>query len=510
MKPQPLNFLLITSDQQRWDCLGKLNPLVPTPNLDRLADDGLLFTDAYCPSATCTPSRASLLTSQLPSRHGAYNIGTTLDPAARGISHWFGEHGYDTALIGKAHFQPCHNLPSSLESEPRVFDWEYFRNWTGPYYGFQHAELCIGHTTEKKAGGMHFGLWLRDQGVDLAKYFNYGQFDPFFGHGRWELPEAFHNSKWIADRSIDYIRRRTEAGRPFLLWASFQDPHAPCWVPAPWDTRVNPDAIPLPRVFPRDAEGKPPFYAPCKGDGGYLDPDYDADRSTSWNHTFGIPHSVFDVFTEPRTVRHVTALYYGMIALMDHHIGRMIDHLQRTGIYDRTVIVFASDHGDYLGHHRLWNKGLHAYDDIQKVPFIARVPGCRGRGRTSTALQNLMDIAPTFGSLAGLPPNRAFEGVDQTRVWTGEADAAQDWTLCEYRPNDMDFMQRTLVTDEYKLVVYMKKEYGELYHRRSDPNQQNNLWDKPEAQTIKGRLLLKLASADMERERTRQPRVAGA
>jgi uncharacterized sulfatase len=370
--------------------------------------------------------------------------------------------------------------------------------------------LCIGHTTEKKAGGMHFGLWLKERGVPLEKYFNYGQFDPFFGHGRWELPEEFHNSKWIADRSIAYIDRKTQEGAPFLLWASFQDPHAPFWAPAPWDSLVDPKDIPLPKVFENDARGKPAFYAPSAGAGVNVAPAYDNDKTTAWNHKFGIPHGWFDVFAEPETIRYVTALYYGMIALVDHHIGRVIDHLKATGLYDRTVIVFTSDHGDYLGHHRLWNKGLQAYDDIQKVPFIVRVPGCRRRGRQSPALQNLLDIAPTFGSLAGFAPNRSFEGVNQAQVWQGRRDAVQDWTLCEYRPNDMDYMQRTFVTNDYKLVVYMKKDYGELYDRKRDPDQQDNLWDKPEARDIKTRLLLKLVSADMERERTFQPRVSGA
>ncbi|MBL4869281.1 MAG: sulfatase-like hydrolase/transferase [Pseudomonadales bacterium] len=510
MSKKPLNFIIITSDQQRWDCLGKLNSLVPTPNLDKLADDGILFTDAYCPSPTCTPSRASLLTSQLPSRHGAYNIGTSLDIDTKGIAHQFNENGYATSLIGKAHFQQCHGCPDSLESEPKVHNWDFFQNWNGPYYGFEHVELCIGHTNEKKSGGMHFGLWLKEQGIDLEKYFNYGQFDAFFGHGKWDLPEEFHNSKWIADKSIEFIDKQIEADKSFLLWSSFQDPHAPCWVSSPWDTIVNPDDIPLPKQFPDDAKNKPPFYAPLDSEekNGY--PAYDKDETTKWNHNFGIPHSWFNVFKEPEEIKKITALYYGMIALMDHHIGRMIDALKEKGIYDNTVIVFTSDHGDYLGHHNLWNKGLHAYDDIQKVPFIAKVPGNKTKGKQSTTLQNLMDIAPTFSSLANFDINRNYEGVDQSTVWSGENKKVQDWTMCEFRPNEMDYLQRTFITDEYKLVVYMKKEYGELYDRIEDPDQQNNLWDQSDFQILKGKLLLRMASADMERERHYQPRTSGA
>ena len=505
-----MNFIIITSDQQRWDCIGKLNPLVPTPNLDQLADDGMLFTDAYCPSATCTPSRSSLLTSQLPSRHGAYNIGTVLDENIKGISHYFNNRNYNTALIGKAHFQPCHNYPESIESEPKVFDFDYFKSWNGPYFGFQHTELCIGHTNEKKAGGMHYGLWLKEQGVDLKEYFNYGQFDAFFGHGKWDLPEKFHNSTWIADRSINYIDKQIESDSNFLLWASFQDPHAPCWVPEPWDTLVNPDDIPLPEVFKDDAKNKPEFYAAEKPGEVNSYPNYNGDKTTEWNHKFDIPHSWFNVFKDEKDIKEITALYYGMIALMDHHIGRIIDHLKANDLYDNTAIIFTSDHGDYLGHHELWNKGLHAYDDIQKIPFIARVPGNKKNGSKSSALQNLMDIAPSFTALAGMDANRDFEGVDQSSVWMGEKESVQDWTLCEYRPNEMDYMQRTFVTNDYKLVVYMKKDYGELYDRKKDPNQQNNLWNNGDFAEVKSKLLLKMVSADMERERVYQKRESGA
>ncbi len=515
MSKDKLNFIIITSDQQRLDALGKLNKLCPTPNLDKLADDGILFTDAYCPSPTCTPSRASLLTGQLPSRHGAYTIGTALDENAKGISHHFNDNGYNTALIGKAHFKQCHLLKynsdiESIESEPQVHEWERFKNWNGPYYGFKHVELVIGHTNEKKSGGMHYGLWLKEQGIDLEKYFNYGQFDSFFGHGKWDLPEEVHPSKWTADKSIEYIDKQIENEDNFMLWTSFQDPHAPMWVPSPWDTLVNPKDIPLPPEYPGDTDNKPPWYkAKNPGERNGI-PDYDADTTTQWKHQPGIPHTMFDVFKDPEEIKKVTALYYGMTALMDHHIGRMIDHLKEKNLYDNTVIVFTSDHGDYLGHHGMWNKGLHTYDDIQKVPFIVRVPGNKKSGAQSKALQNLMDIAPTFSKLAGIPENRQYEGVDQSKVWMGQKEKATDWTLCEDRPTDIDFVQRTFITDDYKLVVYMKKEYGELYDRKKDPHQCNNLWDNSEYKDLKSELMLKMISAEMERERSYQPRPCGA
>ncbi len=163
-----MNILLITSDQQRWDCLGRQNPEIRTPNLDRLADRGILFDRAYTVNPVCTPTRCSILTSEYPSRHGCFHVGTSL-PENYGptVADRFSDAGYATSLIGKAHFQACKD-PASLESAPKVHDLDHFDDWFGPYFGFDHAELVIGHTSEPHASGMHYGAWLRNKGVDTT------------------------------------------------------------------------------------------------------------------------------------------------------------------------------------------------------------------------------------------------------------------------------------------------------------------------------------------------------
>ena len=154
------NILLIVSDQQRADLLGCCGDIpVKTPVLDRMAQQGTLFTRAYTPCPLCTPARASLLSGQYPSRHGAWSIGVDTPEAALSLPKLLSEQGYGTALIGKSHFRSC-MAPGSLEALPASQNWEHYSLWEGPWHGFEKAKICIGHGPEAHAYAMHYGLFL--------------------------------------------------------------------------------------------------------------------------------------------------------------------------------------------------------------------------------------------------------------------------------------------------------------------------------------------------------------
>lgn len=144
------NVLLITSDQQHWNTIGAFFPEIKTPNLDRLALEGTTFGRAYCPNPTCTPSRASIITGQYPSQHGAWSLGTKLLEDRHCVGEDFKQAGYRTSLIGKAHFQPVQGTEEypSMESIPVLQDFDRWRSFHGPYYGFEHVELTRNHTNE--------------------------------------------------------------------------------------------------------------------------------------------------------------------------------------------------------------------------------------------------------------------------------------------------------------------------------------------------------------------------
>ena len=142
MSVRKTNVLLITSDQQHWNTLGQYNPEIQTPHLDRLAESGTTFSRAYCPNPTCTPTRASIITGQYPSQHGAYSLGTKLLESRHTVGEDFLQAGYRTSLIGKAHFQPLRESEefSSLESYPILQDLDFWSEFDETFYGFEHIE----------------------------------------------------------------------------------------------------------------------------------------------------------------------------------------------------------------------------------------------------------------------------------------------------------------------------------------------------------------------------------
>jgi uncharacterized sulfatase len=499
-----MNVLLITSDQHRWDAIGCNNERLKTPALDRLASEGIVYGRAYTTNPVCTPARVSMLTGHYPSRHGCYTIGTKLPPDYHTVPEAMSAAGCFTALIGKAHFQPCTDAPlgptGSFEAPPHIFDFDFFRDWSGPYYGFQHAELAIAHSNERNAGSMHYGLWLKEQGVDLEDYFGTGQYTDW---GAWGLPEEYHNSRWTADRTIAALERAEDADKPFFIWSSFQDPHNPCVVPQPWAEMYDPDDMPDHRYREGEFDDRPPFYRPIYENRDKLG-DPDLDEFKPWYCFRGID------FMDERNTRELIAAYYGMVSLMDHHIGRILDHLQDAGLLDDTLIIYTTDHGDYLGNHGLWWKGLPAYEDAQRIPFIVRHPNCETPGRRSKAYQSLVDIGQSALSALDLPAYHGLQGVDQTEAWRHADEAARDWALCEYRPTEGPFMQKTFLHDGWKLVLYQDRDYGELYNLETDPDQYRNLWNDPAHKATRADLIHRFTSAEMEKDGVLRPRVAWA
>jgi uncharacterized sulfatase len=486
------NVLFLLADQMRYDCLGTLNPAIRTPHLDRLAGEGLTLTRAYAPTPVCLPCRASLATGQYPASHGAMHNHTTLrrdHPSL--VAESFNRGGYYTHMIGKSHLSSCHD-PCSLEAPPHIHNLDYFRRWHGPWYGFRRADLCIGHTTERHACGMHYGAWLRDQGVDLDRYFGHTAYEAY---GAWDLPGQFHNSKWVADTAIAAIRHGAEHEQPFYLWVNFQDPHNPCMVPEPWAGLYADADIPVPGYKPGEPEcfaHKPPFYREIiEQPGPYAGRPADPDMKDMGN--------VSHLDWTPEQTRANAACYYGMVSLMDHHIGRILDALDACGAAEDTLVVFSSDHGELLGDHGFWYKSLVAYEESMRVPLLARLPGRIPAGAVSPALHSLVDLPATFLDYAGLPRPYAFEGVNQRRAWESPGTALRDAVVVEERPADTAWNQRLLVTDTHKLVFYAHRPYGELYDMQADPHQVRNLWDAPSAAALKHELIARLLSMEMNR-----------
>ena len=495
---KPLNILFLCTDQQRFDALGVVNPAIKTPNLDRLAQTGLHLPQAYSPTPVCLPCRASLVTGQFPSTHRATcNSSYLPEDYPFQVATPLRQAGYRTHFIGKSHLSNCHD-PKSKESAPQIHDREYYRQWHGPWYGFEHATLNIGHSTESHACGMHYGVWLEDQGIDTDRYFGNTEYTDY---GAWDLPGEFHNSRWVADQTIDSMTRSQKEGKPFYIWSNFQDPHNPCMVPEPWASMYDPREVPFQGLTPEDQkalEEKPRFYREVLEKPG----PYAAQPSDP-----GLPGAgdIASLDYTDEQARECVAAYYGMVSLLDHHVGRIIDWLEEKGLRENTLIVFTSDHGDCLGDHGYWFKSMVTYDESMRVPLLASCPGLLPEGRTNGEIHNLLDLFPTLFTLADIPVPSYLEGRDLSATWREPRETVTGEAVVEEKPFRTDWNKRSLVTPDFVIAFYANRSYGELYDREKDPQRWRNLWNHPDYQSVKAELLTRLLSLECNKSKTRLP-----
>ena len=497
------NILLITSDQQHWNTLGCLNPEIRTPNLDRLAEQGSLFTRAYCPNPTCTPTRASIITGKYPSQHGAWSLGTKLPETEHTVGEDFSAAGYRTALVGKAHFQPVKGSDEfpSIESIPLLQDLKFWKSFHGPFYGFEHVELARNHADEHLVG-QHYALWMEEKGcTNWRDYFR-----PPTGNNpdqkrKWLIPEEFHYDTWIAERTCALLESFKRKSENFLLWTSFFDPHPPYLVPEPWDTMYRPDALTVPTVAEGEHDRNPPHFQLTQEE----NPDF-----SPWGESGQSLHGFHTHVHEKGELARDIAVYYGMISLMDKYIGLILERLDALDLTEDTLVVFASDHGHLFGQHGMVAKGAFHYDDLLRVPFIVRMPGRVPSGHRSEALQSLVDLAPSFLSAAGLAIPRTMTGLDQSDVWFGQKEGVRDHVLAENRHEPTTIHVKTYIDERYKITVYYNRDYGEIFDLQTDPGEIHNLWTEPGCADLKARLITKLLFAEMGKESLWMPRTWGA
>lgn len=504
------NILLITTDQQHWNTIGAFNSEIETPNLDRLVKEGTTFTKAYCPNPTCTPSRASMITGMYPSQHGAWTLGTKLQEDRHVVGEDFQEAGYRTSLIGKAHFQPLRSTKDypSIEAYPTLQDLEYWREFNGPFYGFDHVELARNHTNEAHVG-QHYALWMEEKGLtNWRDYFlpPTGNMDPNETY-KWKLPEKYHYNNWIAERSNAILEEYKNNDENFFLWSSFFDPHPEYLVPEPWDTMYDSKDLTIPTLTPGEHEKNPPHFGKTQEDS----PDFsDLYESGYGIHGYRSHHyyeygSKFKLTDDHR--KKIVSTYYGMISMLDKYVGKILDKLDELGLTENTIVVFTTDHGHLFGQHGLQAKGGFHYEDLIKLPFIVRYPGHVPKGRVSSAMQSLVDLAPTFLSFCNIPIPITMTGVDQKQVWLDEKEQARDHITCEFRHEATTIHQKTYVNERYKLTVYYNQNYGELFDLQTDPYEVNNLWDNPEYAQLKSDLFLQYIWAELGKEPIYMPRI---
>lgn len=492
---QPLNILFITSDQQRADCFGFAGRRVKTPHLDEMARRGTRFGSCITPNLVCQPARASILTGLLPRTHGVSDNGIDLDPAIgeQGFAGTLSRHGYATALIGKAHFATSHTFAPTGTPECRASSADYGPDWNGPYMGFQHVELMLeghnNHTPMEPPRGHHYERWYHQDGRGAALTRLYQtQIPPLTdAHETFNsaLPLVFHNSTWIGDRSIEYLRAHRDA--PFCLWASFPDPHHPFDAPEPFCWLHHPDDVDLPQHPSLDLERRPWWHrASLEGRPKMENEALRAFREKSSR----TPRQ------SEAQMRRLIANYYGMISLIDHQVGRLRQTVRDLGIADRTLIVYSTDHGDWLGDHGLLLKGPMAYEGLLRVALLLEGPGVPQDGVVEDPVSTV-DLPATFCDYAGIALPTSHHGRSVRPLVEGEGPgrefALSEWDLRASRCG-VDLELRTVRTRDHKLTLELNSGSGELYDLVDDPDEMINQFDNDAYRGVRARLTDMIAS----------------
>ncbi len=443
MKRAKPNIVLITTDQQRYDTLPPYAPsFLRTPHMNHLMRDGVVFDRAYTCSPICVAARASMLTGKFPWSHRILGNQETSKTIGREgtLPSLLRECGYQTAAIGKMHFGP-----------------ERAR------HGFDEMILPADYYREMERSGspiqpMRHGLGQNELYPGMAS-----------------VPESMTLTNWTASRCVDYIKERRDPTAPFFLWCSFSKPHPPLDPPEPYYSMYRNCPIP-----------EPVFGDWCGDDA----PIAMKRHRESWSDDL-IPSEV---------LREARSAYYGLVTQIDYNMGRLFAALQDLELFDETLFLFTSDHGEFLGDHRTGCKQFY-HDVSARVPFIIRLPKSwpgRPFGERSPRLATHADILPTLLSAAGGRPPEACDGEDLLAVPERPREYLEGTIgnmLCE-TPR----VSYLGITDgDFKYIWYTEGPSEQLFDLRNDPKELKNLAASQSFASEKRRLREELLRRQKER-----------
>jgi arylsulfatase len=410
------NILIMMTDQQRSDtiCAGGAS-FMKTPNIDRLASYGRLYTNAYSPNPICMPARHNMLTGLTARHHGypenCYGFGMPLGIPT--FPQILSDHGYETRTIGKNHFYPSrrHNGYLNMELMEEV-------------PAFREEDQYLMYL--KKNG---YGHVLNIHGVRNLLY---------MVPQRSQIPEEHHGTTWVANSAIDFIE--TNHGRhPWLLTLGWIAPHPPFNVPDEFSELYNDVEFPGPHVSKTSISSH-----------------------AEENKLLGdLPNQHY--------LRRMRELYYGAITHVDHHVGRILDSLESSGQLQNTLILFISDHGEMLGDHGTYQKWL-PYDSCSKIPFILHFPDRVNLGEVSDDFVDLNDVLPTILDAAGLEYPGSYELAGRSLL---EDVPRKSHQYIEYASGNRRWISFRNNTHKYNYYFGGGKE--ELFNLEQDHTESENL-----------------------------------
>lgn len=437
------NVLIIMTDQHRRNYMTAAgNPIVPTPNIDKIAESGVRFTNAVCPYPVCAASRMALLTGNYAHTTGVINNTDLLAWNAQTVASHFGKHGYHTGLIGKMHFNDGHS-----------HGFQYF-------LGFNDWFMYLGPKVQAYANEIanntepQFFNTVDDDGAGLPEKFGvWGKKRPWAGHvERIGLASAFEDHEnefdaFVARESCRFLEKYAAENEPFFLVSSFLRPHPPLHPPHPWTDKYPLDAMKL----------------PAKGDLSQY-PNWIQQRIAHYDNL------------GPERLKGHRAGYLGNLDYVDTCIGTLYDTLERLRLSKNTIVIYTSDHGEMDGDHGLYDKFC-LFDPSVGVPLIASFPGHIPEGKVSDALVEYFGLFPTLAEMAGLPAPQKIDARSFANLLRDPSAPGPEAIFSEYnlRSRTDCYMVRTR---RYK-YNYNHGDIGELYDLEADPGEKVNQFRNP-------------------------------
>jgi arylsulfatase A-like enzyme len=419
------NILLILSDQHRFDCLGvNRHPFLRTPHIDRLAAEGVNFTQAHTPIPVCVPTRNSLLHGQWSTEHLAIaNHDTEAPrPAKPGLptfTRMLHDAGYALLHVGKWGVHP--------DKDP-----------THPDYGYDRY-ISVGD----------YPGWREGLGAPpLPKTTWEGGVDPGVG------PELSRLA-WGAGETIRLLEQVSSSTQPFFIRWDPSEPHLPNIVPEPYNSLYPPEEISPWPSFPDPLIGKPYIQGQQRRTWGV----------EGWSWAQWAP---------------VVSRYLGQISLLDAQVGRLLDALNTLGLVETTLVIYTADHGDLGGGHGMVDKHYVMYDDVVRVPLVARWPGHISPGTHCDAfVSHSLDLASTFCDVAGIPAPATFRGQSLVPLFKGAQDNGRSDIFSMYHGNQFGLYSQRMVRDRQWKYVWNATAEDELYDLEHDPGELWNLVTNP-------------------------------
>jgi len=376
--PRP-NILLIFTDQQRWDTIhAGGNPIIKTPNLDRLVHEGVRFSNAFTASPVCVSARCSMIHGQYPHKTGCAYNGDPMPADRPSLMACLTDAGYRTHGVGKMHFRPDSQALRGFQTREhqeeirrRIEDDDYLQFLQAN--GFGHVHDPMG-----PRGEMYY--------VPQVS----------------QMPARLHATQWTGDRSVAFIREhlRSAPSQPFFLFSSYIHPHPPFSPPTPWNKLYRAPLMPLPK--------RPEQSAALH--------TYENRRQNRYKYR--------DNGIDNNLIRVIKAYYYACISFIDFQVGRLLQALEDAGRLDNTLIIYASDHGEFLGDYNCFGKRS-MLDSACRVPLLVRYPERFAQNHVCDTAASLVDVMPTMLAAAGLNSDSLrLDGLDL-------ADVADDSSLAD-------------------------------------------------------------------------------